>query len=213
MFNNAAQLMHYAGGLSGVEAGFYVSLMAVATIPGVVKAYMREKTERHRVDHEFRMSQQDMERLRLVADLGRENSQLRTNLADISRAHNSLLRCLDEEDQLYVDGEYILSGRDVRRGPLRRRSASVPETLDGYYFVRSIVAPQSGGRFRVHIRNAESGIELTAVVRPEDSSDDLMSAVYYGFRDRRPIPMRIEASSSGGQIINAVLVSTDWSQL
>ena len=208
VLNGALELLKFVTGLSPREAGLAVLIVALAMAPGVVKTHMREKTERIRLNQQARMSEQETERIRLTTEIMRGPRHLRAPLDDAAKAHSALLGCLDDSDQLYVDGEYILSGRDVSRSTRKRRRVPVRERLEGEYLVLSLDAPRSRRGFRAEVRNVESEVEFTVDIDPAIFSDDMMSDLLRARRDGKPLFMRVDAFTRGAQIVRATLVSS-----
>lgn len=208
VLNNILELIKLMPEASAGQAAIGGVLVAgLAMASGVVKAYMREKTERLRMDHEARMGEQQLDLIRLVAEISRGPKQLRAPLDDAAKAHNALLGCLDDSDQLYVDGEYILSGQDVRRSPRKRRRAALRERLEAEYLVLSVYAPRSRRGARVEVRDVETDVELMLDIDLDTFSDDTISDLLRARRAGKPLPMEVDVLARGQQIVGATLVS------
>ena len=212
VLNSILELMKFVPELSAGQAALGVLVAGLAMAPGVVKAHMREKTERLRMDHEARMGEQQHELIRLVAEISRGPNELRAPLDDAAKAHNALLGCLDDSDQLYVDGEHILSGRDVRRSPRKRRRAPLRERFEAEYRVLSVEAPRSRRGVRAEVREVETDVELTVDIDPDILSDDTMSDLLRAKLDGKPLPMEVDVFARGEQIVRATLVSIGSSE-
>ena len=207
VLNNILGLMKLMPEVSAGQAAIGVLVAGLAMASGVVKAHMREKTERIRLDHEARMGEQQLELIRLVAEISRGPQHLRAPLDDAAKAHNALLGCLDDSDQLYVDGEYILSGQDVRRSPRKRRRALLRERFEAEYRVLSVEAPWSRRGFRAEVRDVETDVEFTLDIDPGILSDDTLSDLFRAKRDGKPLSMEVDVLARGQQIVRATLVS------
>lgn len=207
VLNSILELLKYVTNLSARQAALGVLIAALAMAPDVVKTHMREKTERLRMDHEARMGEQQLELVRLVAEISRGPKHLRAPLDDAAQAHNALLGCLDDSDQLYVDGEYVLSGQDVRRSPRKRRRAPLRERLEAEYLVLSVYAPRSRRGARVEVRDLETDVELTLDIDLDTFSDDTISDLLRARHASKPLPMKVDVFAKGEQIVRATLVS------
>ena len=200
--NSAVQLVQEASSMSEAGATATIVCTAVFFAAGIVKANMRKETKRS-------LSEQETERLRIVADLARDSVDMRAALSDMSKTNRALLKCLENDDRLFVDGEFIVNGRDANRIARKRRRESVRENVYGEFYVRSIGAPVSRKGIRVVVCDVDSEDEFTVDIPPSRVSDRGLSVLSRALLEKAPVPMHIHAMRRGTTVVHATLLSLD----
>jgi hypothetical protein len=198
--------------MSGEEIALVLIFLILAFFGQTfARDWFRRKLEerRHKLDVDSRiaLSEQETERMRILADVRRAKPELRPIETTAAQGREALTRAGAAEEKSRVLGTELTQGQakavlshDRRRGAGRR--------LDGVYNVVEIGTENPEGyigRLRSRLEKREFDVEINF----DDLTEDDINTLFAAVREKRSASLHVNAWSVGDKIERAVVMRAE----
>ena len=187
-------------------------IAAIFTAGWVWKAKINAAAREREIDHQTRVSEEETKRLEVITELAGRYATVSEHLADVNASQTDLLKRLDKNDRLVLDGEEIVSGETAARLVRRVPAARVQDRMDADFVILSVESGGIQSGFRARVRNVETQEELTVSIPEGTLPPEQITDLQSGEWRKAPLHMRINIERTGNRIINATLVSAGLSK-
>ena len=189
-----------------VQAALVILTLAGIQGLGVWKAHIEAESRRHQMAYSVQMSKEETKRHQIMAHLAENLPHVRANLDDMAETQSALLRCLEDRDELFVDGEFLVDGRVGRRIARKPRATRVQELLESTFFIERVDSGPDRRGYLIRVR--ETGSEDTLRVRVPDGAlpQDQIVVLKQAEWDKVPVRMKINVATVGEDVVGATLV-------
>lgn len=208
--NNLAQ--QAISKMNGTEAAITI-LGVAAFIAGsyAFKAYLNKRLAEKNLDHEVQMSQQETERMQILARALDRSEKLQAQVTDLNSFRDTLLKRLAPEDQLVLDHQPVIDGDTARKAVRRPRVEPVEARLDGQFIILTVESGGVRGGFRLRVRNTSDHEELLVKVPEGTLTETQIETLQDGEWGKRPLTMKLNVKKVGDRVTDATLVEAGLS--
>ena len=202
LFNNAIKNM------SGTQTVIVIlGLAAIVPSSFIWKAYVDAEVQKREIEHRTVATKEETERFHMVVNLADRYADVAEHLADTNATQNTLLKRLEDDDQLLVDGDEIIDGETARQIVRKIRQEPISDRLDSTFIILSVESGSVRDGFRVHIRDTVSGDKLKVSIPSGTLSEEQLDALRNGEWQKQPLRLEINTRRIGKRILEATLIS------
>ena len=206
--NLAPGLNAALGNMTGPQAVMTILGVAAIAVGGYVWiAHINAETSRREIDHRVALSEQETERLGIVASLAERNSEIASYLDDMYRTQDEFLRRLRDQDELVIRGEQLVNGEVAKQIARPHRHERVEDRLDSVFIILSVDSGRVRDGFRVLVRDTKTREELRVLIPKGTLPPEQIEALQSGEWEKTPLRMNINIERRGNKVLKATLVA------
>jgi hypothetical protein len=193
--------------MNGQQVVFAVTAIA-ALAAGAYSwdSYLQTQVAEKKLDIELRQTQEETKRYEIFREIAEGNEHVRAQVDRVEQFQGALLKRLTPEDALIVDDQVLIDGQDARTVVKNPRRAAVETRLDANFKILSVDSGLVAGGFRLRIRNAETGEEITVSVPEGTLSPEQIQILQDGEWGKKPVLMKLNIRKIGDRIAAATLI-------
>lgn len=193
------------GRMSGNEIVICVAIVALSTTAAVVlKAWLKQRQQALKMQNQLQLSQQETERLRIVAAATQPRPQLAAIRDDAQAASNQLLKATRSGDVMEIHG-VSLPAEEAHALVQPERERAKETELNGRFAILGNRTDKGAG-FRITVKRVTDGLTFAADVLPElpaDQQDVIQDAEW----SKQLIDLVIRAEKLRDTVTRATVIS------
>ncbi|MGS4884458.1 hypothetical protein [Roseibium sp. MB-4] len=184
------------------------AILGVAAIAGAgwyLKIFLNNRSKEKEIEFDAKVSEQETERYRIIADLAKRNQQLAGSKAALEESNEKLIRKLEDQDQLVLNEGTAVSGHEGKTLVRRVPDAPIEVRMDGLYRILSVQSGAIKNGFKAVIENIETNDRITIDIPEGTLGDDQLRSLQQGEWEKTTVQMQINASKRGDKLLKATL--------
>ena len=193
--------------MSGPERVATILLVAAMLSGTAVNvATIRADAEKRESEERIARDAQETRRLEIFAGFFERYVERGELESDRSRIKEEWLKCLDETDRLFINGEEVGTGADRSR---RAFPGIEPERIVSVFRILSVNSGRSGPGFRIRVFNLDTDERFWVSVFEDELHPKELETLKQGEWEKAQVQMEIIAERRNGRIRSATLVSVE----
>lgn len=193
--------------MNGKQVIITVSIIA-ALVAGEYSwdSYLQTQIAEKQLDVQLREKQEETKRYEIIRNIAEGSTNLRGQVDRIEKFHGAMLKRLEPQDALVVDGEVLIDGEDARTVVRKPRQSATESRLDANFTILSVDSGLVAGGFRLRIRNAATGKELSVSVPEGTLSSEQTQVLQDGEWGKKAVQMQLNLRKIGDRVTSATLI-------
>ena len=213
IFNAMASAVKNMSGTESVIAILGGAVIVAAA--SVFKAHINASAQKHKIENQVRMSEEETKRYRIIMELASQNPQVAKAQVGMNAAQTALVKRLHENDSILMNGEEIVTGEIGKIITRPERPSRVEEIVDSDFTILSVDSGHIRDGFRLRVREVGSEVgskqslkvSIPGGTLPPEQIADLQNGEWR----KTPIRMQINTVRIGNRILTATLISAGLS--
>jgi len=201
-----------------------ITVSIIATLAAGAYAWdssLQTQVAEKQLDIQLRQTQEETRRYQVIRDVAESSASLRAQVDRIEQFQGTMLKRLAPQDSLVIGDEVLIDGKDAKTIVRKPRQTAIETRLDAAFTILSVDSGLVAGGFRLRIRNAATGDEITVSVPEGTLSPDQTQVLQDGEWGKKTVQMQLNIRKIGDRITTATLIEAgltsgdeaDWSKL
>ena len=197
--------------MTGSQKTFSVAfVVAMVGLGWGLTEYLQHLSEGRTLFTHVQLSKEETRRLNMFFDLADQNAQLRKDIdgvrKDLESTHDLLMRRLDADEVIVLDGEEVIDGATARRLlRIHRSGTKTYDQIEGMFLITRLESGSLKRGFRARVQRVDTDEVFNVYIPttiPERQRRRLQAAEW----DKRPVPMQLDLNWNGDRLERAGLV-------
>lgn len=196
-----------AGKMNGPQ--LVVTILGLAALTSgsfAWKEHLAARLEEKGMEHTLQMNQEETRRQELVSQLAANSPALQEIIQQNRSFQDNLLKRLDSNDQLVIEGAAVIDGRTAQQALRAPKAEAIESRFDGQFMIISVESGLVRGGFRLKVRNVNSGDELIVKVPEGTLTQDQIGTLQKGEWGKHSLTMQMNVKKLRDRIIDATLI-------